>query len=201
MFDGTSTHLIATPDPERIPTVRARVAGERVRVSANGPVEHRTWALPGPEALARWALGRGPRAARPDPTVWCSWYQYFTEESQDDVAENLATMGELGLAIVGRSAGRASVWLGGWSGPGPSSPHGTRSDSCAGPAPVATGARTCSSRTPRTLRRLRIWTRCSGPSPRWGSTTSRSTSVTPGTCVGVGTPTWTPWWPTGTACG
>ncbi len=99
VFDGSSTHVIATPDPARIPTVRAHVAGERVRVSANGPVEHRTWALPGPEALARWALGRGPGAARPDPTVWCSWYQYFTEVSQDDVAENLATMGELGLAI------------------------------------------------------------------------------------------------------
>lgn len=50
------------------------------------------------EALAAWAsTRRWTEPPRPAPTVWCSWYQYFTEVTQTDVLENLHAMDELEL--------------------------------------------------------------------------------------------------------
>ena len=41
----------------------------------------------------RWVSHRGPTT----PTAWCSWYHYFAYVTEDDILENLAAMGKLGL--------------------------------------------------------------------------------------------------------
>lgn len=88
-----------------IPSIRAERRGGAVVVTADGPVEHLH--LPSAtgweEALARWgdrfaaAAGAGP--PRPPPTVWCSWYHYFTGVTQADVEENLHALDELELPV------------------------------------------------------------------------------------------------------
>jgi alpha-galactosidase len=84
--------------------VRAARDGDELVVSADGPVEHLRVPGAGLEAaLARWgdafAERTGVAPPRPAPTVWCSWYHYFTEVTQDDVEENLAAIGDLDLGI------------------------------------------------------------------------------------------------------
>jgi alpha-galactosidase len=46
-------------------------------------------------------LGRqpGPAVPRPAPTVRCSWYEYFTAVTEDDIHENLRAMDTLDLPI------------------------------------------------------------------------------------------------------
>jgi alpha-galactosidase len=54
-------------------------------------------------ALAAWAERYAERvgvgAPRPAPTVWCSWYHYFTRVTEADMLENLDAMDELDLPI------------------------------------------------------------------------------------------------------
>jgi alpha-galactosidase len=54
-------------------------------------------------ALAAWADRYTERAAvpppRPAPTVWCSWYHYFTGVTEGDMLENLDAMDELDLPV------------------------------------------------------------------------------------------------------
>ncbi|HEX8863759.1 MAG TPA: glycoside hydrolase family 36 protein [Actinomycetes bacterium] len=54
-------------------------------------------------ALAAWADRYAERAAvpspRPAPTVWCSWYHYFTRVTEGDMLENLDAMDELDLPV------------------------------------------------------------------------------------------------------
>ena len=99
-------HIFAARDAcEVVPTIRARLDGGRVAVSADGPVdaiEDR-----GPNgidgALARWAdevvakLGLAPPAVA--PTTWCSWYQYYTKVAEQDILENLDAIGRLDLPV------------------------------------------------------------------------------------------------------
>ena len=103
---GGPVHVVAAADPAvAVPSIRATLAGDRLVVAADGPVEQRTDAGPGgiEGALARWAadLARraGVRAVRRAPVVWCSWYQYFTQVTEADVLENLDAMDELALPI------------------------------------------------------------------------------------------------------
>jgi alpha-galactosidase len=76
-------HVVASRDARQIvPTIRARLDGTRVAVSADGPVD--VIVDLGPNgidgALARWADGvvarLGIAPPTPAPTTWCSWYQY-----------------------------------------------------------------------------------------------------------------------------
>ena len=83
-----------------LPSIRAIPAGGRVRIEADGPVERTV--LPGrlPDVLGRWAGQRLPVAGlRPAPTVWCSWYQYFTDVTQADIEENLQAMTDLDVPV------------------------------------------------------------------------------------------------------
>jgi alpha-galactosidase len=43
--------------------------------------------------------GLGIAAPRPAPTVWCSWYEYFTEVTEGDIHENLRAMDTLDLPV------------------------------------------------------------------------------------------------------
>ena len=95
---------VAAADRE-VASIRARLAGGRILLSADGPVETRVDAGPGgiDGALARWADGfaasAGAGAIRRAPTIWCSWYHYFTKVTEADMDENLATMSDLDLPI------------------------------------------------------------------------------------------------------
>jgi alpha-galactosidase len=95
----------AAPDADPVPSIRADVCAEEVAVSADGPVVRTadTNATSIEDALGRWAEGYAAAAgAAPhgeSPTVWCSWYQYFREVTEDDIFENLAAMDDLGLDV------------------------------------------------------------------------------------------------------
>ena len=103
---GEGVHVLSARSPAgSIPSIRAEVTGDRVIVRAEEPVDHLL--VPGDPgmdtALARWAdafaAAHRPGPLRPPPTVWCSWYHYFTRVTQDDVEENLTAIGDLGLNI------------------------------------------------------------------------------------------------------
>ncbi len=109
--DGSGVHVFGAARPDGpIASIQAAVRGDRVVVRADADV-------PGVEitasvdrtagtieqALARWADGFARRAEvgplRPAPTLWCSWYHYFTAVTQDDILENIAALDELELPI------------------------------------------------------------------------------------------------------
>lgn len=104
--DGSGITVVAAPHGAgSIASIRAEVRGGTVVLSADGPVEHVV--DDGPDglhgALGRWASGYAARAGigelRPAPTMWCSWYHYFTDVTEADVEENLAALDELDLPV------------------------------------------------------------------------------------------------------
>lgn len=104
--DGSGIHVLAAPygaDP--VPSCRAEVRGSTVHLSADGPVEHVVDHGPGgvQGALGRWSQTYAARAGvgplRAAPTMWCSWYHYFTDVTEADVEENVAAMDALELPI------------------------------------------------------------------------------------------------------
>lgn len=90
---------------DEVPSVRARLVRERLLIESSGAVEERVDEGSGgiDGALARWADGfaraAGVVAMRPAPTVWCSWYHYFTRVSEADIDENLAFVERLDLPV------------------------------------------------------------------------------------------------------
>ena len=97
--DGSPVRLWAAPDPTReVPSIRLDVTDGRAEISANGPVQE--WSGPDFQAaLGSWADTLGLEPPRPAPTVWCSWYEYFTAVTEDDIHENLRAMETLDLPI------------------------------------------------------------------------------------------------------
>ncbi len=97
--DGSPVRLWAATDPyHSVPSIRLEVHGGRAEVSSDGPVEELTGE--GVQSLlGRWADGLGVVPPRPAPTVWCSWYEYFTEVTEDDIHENLRAMDTLDLPV------------------------------------------------------------------------------------------------------
>lgn len=103
---GAAVQVFSTTDVTAAATrIRARLRDGRLVVSADGPVAQTVDDGPGgiDGALGRWAahIARtvGVGRLRPAPTMWSSWYQYFTEVTQDDVLENLAVMTERELPV------------------------------------------------------------------------------------------------------
>lgn len=101
---GEGVHVFGAPSPGvAIASIHAVPGGDTLAVSADGPVDHLVLDGDLEHALARWADGfaatAGVAAVRAAPTVWCSWYHYFTAVTQDDVLENLAAMCDLELDI------------------------------------------------------------------------------------------------------
>ncbi|MEU2774098.1 isocitrate lyase/phosphoenolpyruvate mutase family protein [Streptomyces sp. NPDC007162] len=97
--DGSPVRLWAAPDPlHEVPSIRLTVAGGVAEVAADGPVKE--WTGTGIQSvLAEWADSLALPAPRPAPTVWCSWYEYFTAVTEDDIHENLRAMDTLDLPI------------------------------------------------------------------------------------------------------
>ncbi|MEE1757743.1 alpha-galactosidase, partial [Streptomyces sp. SP18BB07] len=97
--DGTPVRLWAAPDPVReVPSVRLVVRDGVAEVSADGPVKEWTGTV-FRAGLGESAAGLGLAAPRPAPTVWCSWYEYFTSVTEDDIHENLRAIDTLDLPI------------------------------------------------------------------------------------------------------
>jgi alpha-galactosidase len=76
-----------------------------ISISANGPVEVRRYPA-GTSlslALADWAEGLGDRLVtkpiRRAPTIWCSWYHYFTEVTAADIDENIQAIDDAALPL------------------------------------------------------------------------------------------------------
>ncbi len=100
---GGPVHLFAARDPlAEVPTLRAELAGDRLLVGTDAPAAVVASTVDGPveAALAGWADGciRAP-APRPAPTVWCSWYQYYTAVTEADLLENLDAIGAHDLPV------------------------------------------------------------------------------------------------------
>ncbi|WP_329337339.1 alpha-galactosidase [Streptomyces sp. NBC_00663] len=97
--DGSPVRLWAAPDPVReVPSIRLVLAGTVAEVSADGPVKEWT-GTDVQSLLGEWAETLGVTPPRPAPTVWCSWYEYFTQVTEDDIHENLRAMDTLDLPI------------------------------------------------------------------------------------------------------
>ncbi len=103
---GASITVVGTDTAdESVPRITARLDGNELVICADGPVlvtEHPAEAGL-PSALAAFGDGFAARAGvpplRPAPTLWCSWYHYFTQVSQADMAENIAAIAELDLPV------------------------------------------------------------------------------------------------------
>jgi alpha-galactosidase len=105
--DGGPVHVIASADPTAsVPAIDVSIVDSSAVVTASGEVTLRTDA--GPDgiqgALARWAdeVAATLRLAvpRPAPSIWCSWYQYFTKVTEANVDANLALMDSLPIDVV-----------------------------------------------------------------------------------------------------
>ncbi len=104
--EAAPVHVFAVPDGLGvIPSIRAEVRDGRLLVSADASLEEHVDDGPGgiDGALARWAdafaVRTGVSAIRPAPTVWCSWYHYFTDVREADMVENLEAIGRLQLPV------------------------------------------------------------------------------------------------------
>lgn len=100
---GERTSVWYARDPRReVPSIRCEVAGDRLLVSADGPVVE----LAGTGSLGEMleALGDdlSPGAVRSIPPGWCSWSAYFGHLREPNVLENVdvAAALELPLEVV-----------------------------------------------------------------------------------------------------
>ena len=101
---GGPVEVFSAADPATsVPEIRAERRGSTLVISADEPVVRSGHATDLGGALAAWAddlAGRMRRAPiRPAPTIWCSWYHYFTSVSEADIVENLDAMDRLDLPV------------------------------------------------------------------------------------------------------
>lgn len=92
--NGEPTRLFGTADAcSVVPSIRARLDGDRLVVSADDPDQVTRASAAGlGAALADYGDWWGRRAGArlsPAPTAWCSWYHYFLEVTEADIVENL----------------------------------------------------------------------------------------------------------------
>ncbi|AXH98156.1 alpha-galactosidase [Ornithinimicrobium avium] len=86
-----------------VASIRAEANGDKLVISSDGPVRQVSSRGGLGAALGAWAdehaaaAGVGP--LRPAPTIWCSWYQYFTQVTEVDIIENLEEMRRLELPV------------------------------------------------------------------------------------------------------
>ena len=97
--DGSPARLWAAVDPTgSVPSIRLSVRDGVAEIAADGPVKEWTGTTV-QSVLGDWADSLALPSPRPAPTVWCSWYEYFTAVTEDDIHENLRAMDTLDLPI------------------------------------------------------------------------------------------------------
>ncbi|MGI5328474.1 glycoside hydrolase family 36 protein [Actinomadura nitritigenes] len=92
--DGGPVSVFAGPGPGEVPSIRAREAGDRLVVSADGPVTRHEVDGGLDAALRCWAdgiaAGHAPERFPAVPPMWCSWYGYWDKVTDADILDNLA---------------------------------------------------------------------------------------------------------------
>jgi alpha-galactosidase len=104
--DGGPVHVLAAVDARvEVPEIRSDLRDRTLVVSASGHVDHVVDEGGGgiDGALARWAEDYAARTGvgeiQPAPTIWCSWYHYYTRVSERDMLENLDAMDKLEVPV------------------------------------------------------------------------------------------------------
>jgi alpha-galactosidase len=95
---GAPARSFAAADLVEIATLRAVLHGDRVEVSATGPVSTTRHEGGGVAALSAYGDGLAGTPSAP-PRVWCSWYRYFEEVTAADIEENLVSFDRHELAV------------------------------------------------------------------------------------------------------
>jgi alpha-galactosidase len=105
---GDSSEIVvigAESAEDSVPTIRAALSTDQLTVTSNGPVSvTRHPAEAGiPAALGTFgdafATRAGVKDIRPAPTIWCSWYHYFTKVTEADMDENITAISDLELPV------------------------------------------------------------------------------------------------------
>jgi alpha-galactosidase len=98
---GEQVRIFATESPFEVPSIRANIEGDSVRIEADGPfTEHLADTANLTQALRDWAQHfAAAEPPRPAPRVWCSWYQYFMHVTESDIGENLDAMAAHNLPV------------------------------------------------------------------------------------------------------
>ena len=119
---GEPARVYSSADPVHdAPSIRAALHGDRLMITANGPVVERSYDLGIGPALAGFAdelvSTRGVPLPRVAPTAWCSWYHYFLDVTEADVLANLAAIAAADLPVdVVQVDDGWQAGIGDWSG-------------------------------------------------------------------------------------
>ncbi len=104
--DETGIRIYSAADAKSsVPSIRAEVFESTIVVAADGRITARTdtAATDIDSALARWADGfaiaAGVKRMRRSPSIWCSWYNYFTGVTEADMLENIDAIHRLDLPV------------------------------------------------------------------------------------------------------
>ncbi|WP_341954636.1 glycoside hydrolase family 36 protein [Salinibacterium sp. TMP30] len=100
---GPVTVFGAIDGRTEVPTIRATVQDNNIVVESDGAVEIQNFSGGFGNSLPSFAESYLERTERPKlreiPSIWASWYQYFTRLTQADVHENLDAMDDLDLDV------------------------------------------------------------------------------------------------------
>jgi alpha-galactosidase len=91
--DGGPVAVFSAPGPTQVPSIRARRTGDRLLVSADGPVSQARSDGGLEAALRRWAAtvaeGHAAKSFPAVPPMWCTWYGYWDKVTDTDIIDNL----------------------------------------------------------------------------------------------------------------
>jgi alpha-galactosidase len=106
--NGGPVRLFAAPDAAHfLPVIQARLRGSTLSITSDGQVADVADSGPGGlnGSLGRWgqrfaaSAGLRPDGLRPIPAVWCSWYQYYQDVSDEAVLANLTAIDRRDIPI------------------------------------------------------------------------------------------------------
>jgi alpha-galactosidase len=100
---GEPPVTVGATDPVDIPVLRAIRDGNALLLQSDRAARLDTTGTTLAEAQAafagRFAKVAGVGPIRPAPTIWCSWYHYFTGVTEADLVENIAAIDRLRLPV------------------------------------------------------------------------------------------------------
>ncbi|HEY2043565.1 MAG TPA: glycoside hydrolase family 36 protein [Jatrophihabitans sp.] len=97
------TVIAADTAAESVPRIHARLTGTSLQITADGAVsvteDNRDLVGALGEFGTRFATAAGGTAIQPAPTIWSSWYHYFTDVTQNDMFENIDAIAAADLPV------------------------------------------------------------------------------------------------------